>query len=376
MSNRTLIEATPPRYGTGSLAELLPSAIAAVGGPGWENVLDLPAMDSYVVFLVDGLGELLLAEHAEHAPYLARLRGRQLTSGVPSTTATSLTSLGTGLPPGSHGVVGFTSRIPGTNRLLEALRWDKHIDPREWQRHETAFGRARASGVTATVVSKRVFEGTGLTEASQRGAAYVGADTAEERITGAVRAASENRSISYLYEGELDATGHRYGCTSWAWKEQLAMIDGFAARLREALPDQTGLIITGDHGMVDVHEDNRLDVDAEPSLMEGVSLFGGEARFRHLYCDNGAVDDVVAGWTQRLGGDAFVLTRDQAIDEGWFGSVDSQVRLRLGDVMVASLGDLAIMSTSRFPYEATLIGLHGSLTEPEMVVPLLVDINA
>jgi hypothetical protein len=225
-------------------------------------------------------------------------------------------------------------------------------------------------------VSKRVFEGTGLTEASQRGAAYVGADTVEERISGAVSAAAEARSISYLYEGELDATGHRYGCTSWAWKEQLAMIDGFAARLREALPHRTGLVITGDHGMVDVHEDNRLDVDAEPSLMEGVSLFGGEARFRHLYCDNGAVDDVISGWTQRLGGEAFVLTRDQAIDEGWFGSVDPQVRLRLGDVMVASLGDLAIMSTSRFPYEATLVGLHGSLTESEMVVPLLVDINA
>jgi hypothetical protein len=57
-----------------------------------------------------------------------------------------------------------------------------------------------------------MFQGTGLTEASQRGAVYVGADTVGERISGAVRSATESRSITYLYEGELDATGHRRGC--------------------------------------------------------------------------------------------------------------------------------------------------------------------
>jgi hypothetical protein len=110
--------------------------------------------------------------------------------------------------------------------------------------------------------------------------------------------------------------------------------------------------------------------------MRGVSLFGGEARFRHLYCDNGVVDDVAARWTERLGDDGIVLTRDRAIDEGWFGEVASEVRLRLGDVMVASIGDRAVVSTSRFPYEATLVGLHGSLTDEEMLVPLLVDVSA
>ena len=366
---------TEPRYGASSLAEVIPSAVAAVGGLGWSNALDLPAMKSYVVFLVDGLGQRLLEEHVDEAPYLAGLLGSSLTSGVPSTTATSLTSLGTGLPPGSHGVVGFTSRIPGTNRLLEALRWDKHVDPREWQCHETAFGRARDSGVAATVVSKRVFEGSGLTEASQRGASYVGADTVGERISGAARAAAEPQSVTYLYEGELDATGHRRGCTSWAWRHQLAMIDSFAARLREALPAHAGLVVTGDHGMVDVQPDRRIDVDEEPDLMDGVSLFGGEARFRHLYCDTGAVDDVVARWRRRLGSEGIVVTRDQAIDAGWFGAVESAVRPRLGDVMVASTGDVAVVSTSRFPYEATLVGLHGSLTEAEMLVPLLVDVS-
>ena len=68
---------------------------------------------------------------------------------MPSTTATSLTSLGTGLPPGAHGLVGFTSRIPGTDTLLNALHWDKAVDPVEWQPHPTAFARLAAAGVDA-----------------------------------------------------------------------------------------------------------------------------------------------------------------------------------------------------------------------------------
>jgi hypothetical protein len=153
------------------------------------------------------------------------------------------------------------------------------------------------------------------------------------------------------------------------------MIDSFAARLREALPLRTGLVVTGDHGMVDVSEELRVDVDEEAGLMDGVNLFGGEARFRHLYCDTGAVDDVAARWVERLGSHAIVLTRERAIDEGWFGDVESAVLPRLGDVMVASRSDLAVVSSSRFPYEASLIGLHGSLTDAEMLVPLLLDVT-
>lgn len=364
-----------PRYDAAALSDVLPSAMAALGAPGWTNAVGLPSSTSYVVFLIDGLGWNLLQDFPETAPYLWSLAQQTdpITCGVPSTTATSLTSLGTGLPPGSHGIVGFTSRIPGTDRLLDALRWDADIDPIEWQSHETVFGRARQAGVAATVVSRRAFEGSGLTVASQRGAEYVGADTPGERISAAVQASSQPSSLVYLYEGELDATGHRIGCRSWAWEHQLGVVDEFTQRLRAALPPEVTLVVTADHGMVDVAPDRRIDVDAEVELLDGINLLGGEARFRHLYCEAGAVADVVRRWRSALGEQAVVLTRDEAIASGWFGEVLAAVRPRLGDVMVASVGDIAVMSSQRFPHEAKLVGLHGSLTSDEMLIPLLVD---
>ena len=148
----------------------------------------LPDAPAYVVFLVDGLGSRLLERYAATAPYLSSLLAdrRPAPPGVPSTTATSLTSLGTGLTPGTHGLVGFTSRVPGTDRLLNALFWDKAVDPLEWQPHPTAFARLTDAGVRGDVVNKREFDRSGLTIAAQRGADYIGADRIGERIAGAV----------------------------------------------------------------------------------------------------------------------------------------------------------------------------------------------
>ena len=364
----------PPAYGERSLGDVFPAVAAAVGSPFAQTRLVLPPAVSYVVFLVDGMGSELLRRYAHAAPYLASLVDGQPpgTAGVPSTTATSLTSLGTALAPGAHGLVGYTSRIPGTESLLNALQWSKDVDPHVWQPHPTAFQRLGDLGVHVTVVNKREFRGSGLTEASQRGAEYVGADKVGERIAAAMHHSSVPGSITYLYDGDLDWTGHRHGVASLPWLQQLSIIDAEVEQLREALAPATRLLVLADHGMVDSPPSSRIDVDERLELRDGLVLLGGEARFRHLYCHRGAVEDVVATWREVLGDRATVRMREEAVTAGWFGPVESAVLPRIGDVLVAAHGDHAVMSSTQFPYETTLVGLHGSMTPDEMLIPLLV----
>jgi hypothetical protein len=368
-----------PAYGSRSLADVVPAVGAAIGvkvrPDVAEGALDLPEAPAYVVLLIDGLGARLLERYPDEAPYLSSLMATQQpgTAGVPSTTATSLSSFGTGLPPGAHGLVGFTSRIPGTDRLLNALFWDKSVDPKQWQPHATAFTGLRLNGASVTVVNKREFRDSGLTVAAHRGADFVGADRVGERIAAAVAASRERPSLTYLYDGDLDWTGHRYGVDSEPWLQQLVMVDAQAEQLREALPPEVRLMVVADHGMVDSPSSHRVDVDRELALRDGLVLMGGEARFRHLYCRTGADATVAATWTELLGDRAEVLTRDEAMMRGWFGAVEPAVLPRIGDVLVACRGDHAVVSTVDFAYESTLVGLHGSLTEDEMLIPMLVD---
>ena len=369
-----------PAYGERSLGDVVPAVGAALGVsvgtlPTGASGLVLPDAPAYVVFLVDGLGDRLLQRYAHAAPYLSALRAGQAagTAGVPSTTATSLTSFGTGLTPGAHGLVGFTARVPGTDQLLNHLLWDQDVDPMQWQPHPTAFTGLKAAGVTVTVVNKRAFDGTGLTVAAHRGAEFVGADRVGERIAAAIAASADRPSLTYLYDGDLDWTGHKWGVASSQWLMQLSMIDAEAEQLREALPPEVRLLVVADHGMIDSPLEGRTDVDEHPELRDGLALLGGEARFRHLYCQNGAVADLTATWTELLGDRAEVMTRETAIRRGWFGPVDAAVLPRLGDVIVACRDDHAVVSTADFPYENQLVGLHGSLTADEMMIPLLVD---
>ena len=240
------------------------------------------------------------------------------------------------------------------------------------------FGRITAAGVEATVVSRGSFLGSGLTQVSQRGAAYVDSDTPGERVddvadvVGAAARAGRP-SLTYTYESELDHTGHEDGCPSARWREVLRAVDADALALRDALPAGTVLVVTGDHGMVDVPDHDRLDADADPDLLDGVVLLGGEARFRQLWTTAGATDEVAARWRDRCGERAWVVTRDEAEAAGWFGVVDARAPThRRRAARLAR--HLRRAGLAQFAVETRMRGFHGSLTAAEMYVPLLVDV--
>jgi predicted AlkP superfamily pyrophosphatase or phosphodiesterase len=183
--------------------------------------------------------------------------------------------------------------------------------------------------------------------------------------------AAERRALALVYTGDLDATGHVWGCTSPAWRFQLGHVDRLAEQLAGALPSGTTLYVTADHGMVDVPPGQRIDADTVTELRAGVALLGGEARARHVYAQPGAEADVLATWRSVLGDSAWVVSRDEAVDAGWFGPVDSRTAARIGDVVAAARARSAVVATQTEPRESALVGMHGSLTPAEQRVPLL-----
>jgi hypothetical protein len=365
-----------PSYGAAALADLSSSILASLDpeAPPAQNVLGFPPARRACLLIVDGLGWELLRDRPAAAPFLSELarNSRPITAGFPSTTVTSLGSICTGQPPGQHGILGYQVAIPGENRLLNGLRWDARVDPLRWQPLPTVYERAAAAGIAAVHVAQGAFRGTGLTVATMRGADFRPADSMGALAAQAATALRENdRAFVTVYHGDLDGTGHVFGVASDAWYNQLAHVDKLAEQLAGALPSGAVMYVTADHGMVDISPDDKFDVDARPELRSGLALLGGEPRARHLYARRGAAADLLAAWREVLGDRAWVVSRDEAISEGWFGPVDAAMTRRIGDVVAAATGALALVATKAEPRESALFGMHGSLTAAEQLVPAL-----
>jgi hypothetical protein len=369
-----------PAYGRDTLADLLPAVGRALGVEEFAAAspeLLLPAAQRICLVLVDGMGELALRSRSGHAPTMRRWRAeglhRVLTAGFPTTTATSMGLLGTGLPPGGHGLVGYEVLDPDRDVLLNELQWDTAVDPRRWQPHTTVFQQVVADGVDVVRVAPPHFDGSGLTEAALRGGRFVGTpERLEARVDAAVDAVrSAPHQLTYLYWGKLDHTGHGSGVESTEWTAELERVDEALGTLARRLPRGTLLVVTADHGMVDVPEPLRLDLAAHPELLHGVRHAGGEPRTVQLYTEPGAAEQVAATWSDWLRERAEVLERADAIAAGWFGPVEDRVAERIGDVLVVMRETLAVVNSARMrPEQLRLVGQHGALSDAERLVPL------
>lgn len=357
------------------LRDVVPAAARSLGLPVNGVLPELGQARAAVVVLVDGLGWELLLQRRGHAPFLRSLlaTGTEMRSEFPSTTATAMGSIGTGLASGEHGLVGYTVLDPDQDQVFNQLSWVNGPDPHSWQPDPTWFERMSDAGVTVTRVGEAKLDGSGLTNAALRGGRYVAATTLPERVAATVQAArGPGRSFVYLYWEHLDRAGHVYGVGSPEWGAELEAVDAGLAALVEQLPRDTSLTVTADHGMIDVPLDQRLDMAHEPDLAAGVRHTGGEMRSPQLYVHPGAAPDVVAAWRARLGERALVMPREQAVDEGWFGVVRDYVRPRIGDVVVAMLDDSAVIDSRVMPGRVqVLLGQHGSVTQVERAIPLL-----
>jgi len=225
-----------------------------------------------------------------------------------------------------------------------------------------------------TSVGPGKFAGSGLTEAALRGGGYHRAERLTDRVDATIYELM-GPALVYLYWGEVDKIGHHHGWGSWQWGEEIGTLDRELARLAKALPPGTLLVVTADHGMVDVDPSQRWDVARTPALSDGVELVAGEPRALHVHTTGSAPSDrdaVAARWRATLGGSAVVATRDEAIEAGWFGPVSDHVRPILGDLVVAMTGRATVVdSRTQTAGSMSLVGVHGSFTPEEMHVPLL-----
>lgn len=362
-----------------SLADVVPSSLLAIGHQ--PNSLSLPAVDKAVVVLVDGLGASALSARGGHARALAPLLTAANTIGTrfPSTTAAALATLTTGQMPGVHGLVGYSVLDAANDRVVNQLSgWDDRLDPATWQRVPTLFETARDAGLPSIAIGTERYRSSGFTRAVLRGAEYRSGATIADRFVEARRVLDElDRGLVYLYVSELDQAAHSAGWQSPQWTDALEELDravrGFAPTLGRA----EGMLLTADHGILDVPESSHVLFDTDPRLVDGIRFVAGEPRALQLHFEPDASPEhrakVLTAWREIEGPRSWIVSRSEAVESGWFGpSVDGAVIPRIGDIIVAARKGIAYYD-SRVSSRTgrSMVGQHGSWSSDELNIPLL-----
>ena len=355
------------------LADITNSIFNSLSVPETIDSLSLGSAENReVLILIDGMGQDAIDKYGDQFPIFDELKQvKKLYTNFPSTTATSLSTLGTGVLPGVHGMLGYTVRVPRSdNRLLNALKWDERVDPVMWQKVPTLFERAVLAGVSVTHVAAKRYEGSGFTQAALRGAKYVGANGVDEMATAVSAALKPQPSFVYTYLNTLDSAGHSDGVGSDKWLTALQQVSEFITKVKQLAPVGTRIWVTSDHGMVNSTEQVILGQDNK--LLENVTLIGGEPRARHIYIKEGAESETIIQWQEFFGSKARILSKDTAIKDGLFGPVVSEdSHDRLGDLIAIANNDLILVDPARVREETSMVGHHGGVTDIEVEIPLL-----
>lgn len=359
-------EPAVPDYSGACVCNVVPALLEPESSPPpWLPSVAVEA-DRVVLLVLDGVGWHQLDGRRHLAPTLASMAGGPIRTVLPTTTSTALTSIATGTAPGEHGVIGYRMAVEG--EVLNVLRWS------------TRAGDARASipppklqtvasfgGQRPPVVTRAEFAGSGFTAAHLDGVRFRGWRVPSTLVTEVAGLAHAGEPFVYAYYDGLDKVSHEYGLGSH-FDAELAATDRLVADVLGAVPRGTAVVVTADHGQVHTGTDVQ---QVDPEVLAHVSFQSGEARFRWLHARPGRADALLATAEAAHGADAWVRSRDEVVEQGWFGPrVTPEALARLGDVALVAKGTTAFLEpTDTGPYH--LVGRHGSATPAELDVPLL-----
>jgi Type I phosphodiesterase / nucleotide pyrophosphatase len=360
-----------PAFGGPCLTGVVPGLLGHLYGgaalPAWMPE-PVAGASQVVLLILDGLGWEQLEARRALAPTLSAGVGRAITSVAPSTTACALTSLVTGRAPAEHGVVGY--RVAYGGEIMNVLLWSVGgVDARmrvpagQFQPCPLFPG---APG-PVPVVTRNDFGATGFSAAHLGDAELHSWHTPAGLLTSVRGLVAGGAPFVYAYYEGIDKVSHARGLGEY-YDDELRSVDRLVGDLLGLLPPGAVLVVTADHGQVEV--DGAVEV-LPGDVMDGVCLISGEGRFRWLHVRPGALEAVAAASKETFGDVAWVRTKDEMVEEGWLGGVPSAaVSSRLGDVVLAPFTKTAFLDPADTG-ELRLAGRHGSLTPAEMLIPLL-----
>ncbi|MBX3311975.1 MAG: alkaline phosphatase family protein [Microbacteriaceae bacterium] len=343
-----------------------PQALSLAGVLG--NVTSRLGSGSGLVCLIDGLGAEQLREFKAYARNLNSVWDDSAISSVaPSTTAVAITTASVGKLPGAHGLLGYTMYDPDSDSVRSVLSEVSPKDALKWQKEQTIFEKTGNS----YVIAPAALAGSGFTVMALRGAEYVGIDDPLARVEKALELLRKKGNLVYLYFSEVDKAAHASGVGSEPYLKALELVDSTLGDLFAKRPEYATIVITADHGQLNVPRDNHVIIPDEWLKTFGVKAVAGEPRTLQFVLEAGSdPEPLVSALKDKYGDFALVYKVEDLVAAGWWKNLSDDIRSRCGQVFISPVGNYAFYTHEHDPARG-MIGQHGSFDSAEMSIPLI-----
>ena len=394
-----------PKYDNQSILNLPSTVCHLLGVPGLgagplapEILTPLGAARRVIMVLMDALALHRLRQWSMDgtAPLWARLAEQgwlvPLTSIVPSTTSSALTTLWTGRSTAEHGVAGYELWLkeygvvanmifhsPASFQNEMGTLSKAGFKPETFLPFPTLGTHLLEHGVNSYAFQHRSIAKSLLSQMLFKDVEVLSIGTPADLWVN-VRLLLQNRPAEqqyiWVYWGELDHYSHYYGPDD---EHPAAEFSSFTHALENQLLNRlspqsrqdTLLILTADHGAISTLWKANYELSDHPGFTRQLHILPtGEGRFAYLHQHPGQ-SDVIRKYIERAWPGQFRLVDPAfAVAKGLFGPGEPHPRLadRLGEAIAVSRGQAYWWWADK---ENRLLGRHGGLSAEEMLVPFL-----
>lgn len=380
-----------PDYHGGSIVNLMASIVTACGGCGsFYGPLrslapsDLSGARNIILMVIDGLGLHYLTQQGRSGALKEHLKG-PMTSVFPPTTASAITAFHTGLAPQQHGLTGWFTYFREVGSVVSVLPFrarhgggslkDAGVDPKRVFVGEPVFD---AIAVPSVVVSHKSILESDYNLYHSGGAARRGYDNLKHFFHEIELAAKTMgaRQYIYAYYPELDALSHTFGVASPQVAALFARIDAMFGEFLGAIAGTDSMVIvTADHGFVDIEPGHTIELENHPELADTLVLpLCGERRVAYCYVHPDKRERFEAYARGPLAQYAELHRSEELVKQGWFGLGTPHPHLldRIGHYTLVMKDKYGIKDWVLGERRHVHIGAHGGVSDDEMHVPLII----
>ncbi len=378
-----------------NLAAYVSAILTRKDGKLPEELNGQKGKNNVILVIADGMGLLNIGDRLKELPFLRNLTGEgkvlPMTSVFPSTTAASLASIFTGLEPVTHGLLEWNLFLDEAGMIIETLPF-KAQNPAEQEQFlrlnlqvntlfegEPASARLQREGIDCTTYLPENIADSPFSVAVQDKAVRRGYDRLDDTISELVHRDGE-RTFKTVYYPEVDAAGHVYGPSSSEYLEEMRTVDSFLSELAAASDDDTVVLLTADHGQIEIEPADTLYLD-ELEWFDGMlALHSGGKKIAPYGSPRDVIIRAIDGnmtcsiLNEKLSEFGVAKTTGWMTGEGYFGNGRKarEFEARAGSAWFIPHAGKTVWYRHYDNERVAFRGVHGGPTPGEMMVPLAV----